>query len=747
MALIGLRPYIPSYGGGASFKTCEVSWDGIAKTYSSNTWSSVGLKNNLVSTQGIGYIYWLSVDEYSLGQHTLTINYTEGVWFDKNNVKILFSIRNTSSVDWSTDDENITIDSLIWDTETQITITFTINTLIKAGTGYCFIGFMPKTPESAKYVFQRNANIDNATCNYSNNEEIDINKPIYITADTGYQFAGDSYKIYFGSDSDTFTISDDKTKLTYMDFQSNVNYSINDDIIATLIPVPTYHFLLNANIVNATCNYNNNDLIDLTKPIVITALNGYQFVNTYYINWGDNTSTFTKSSDSTVLTFSNLQDGYDYTIASDIVATAIPSASVTITGSVNQATCNYTNGEPVNSYKQLQIVANTNYHFGTTFTIKENGVDVALKVNDDNTMLYYDLNGDYNYIIDKDIYATKDTSKYKITISGDIENATCNYKNNEYINYQKPYIIITANKGYEFKATTYYLEEGYTDVDFDISEDKTQLTYKLDKYNYNLNDEYVATKEVNIPADFVHLYAITKDELNALAKQRFNTSGDTVVDYGTFMTKLYYLPFVVPDSYIDDKASIVLGYYTSTTKASVINNDTFTFELPSITYNGKYNNAYDFKNIEFEINVPFFNKFVLDSKYVVGHEITFEIRFNVYSNKASLYVKSDVSDGYIYNDDCTLGVDIPFINNQNKAMMNNLGVLNSNLTNTVSLTVYRNTPLGTVDEYGHQVNSYVTIGTIAGYCTFDECSIISDIATDTEIAEIEGLLKTGVIIS
>lgn len=747
MANVYVCAYVPEYASNASFKKSTIIWDNVTKTIAMKAFTSIALTQLYVSSQLVYYTAKLEETEYSLGQHTLTVQYPENFWFNKNNVDIIFGIHPKTYLKWNTTDPTVTINSVSWDSDSQITLTFTINELPVYDELFCLLTYIPKLAETNKYTFQRNANIDNATCNYSNNEEIDINKPIYITADTGYQFAGDSYNIYFGDDVGTFTISDDKTKLTYMDFQSNVNYSINDDIIATLIPVPTYHFLLNANIVNATCNYNNNDLIDLTKPIVITALNGYQFVNTYYINWGDNTSTFTKSSDSTVLTFSNLQDGYDYSIASDIVATVIPAASVTITGSINQATCNYTNGEPVNSYKQLQIVANTNYHFGTTFTIKENGVDVALKVNDDNTMLYYDLNGNYNYIIDKDIYATKDTSKYKITISGDIENATCNYKNNEYINYQKPYIIITANKGYEFKATTYYLEEGYTDVDFDISEDKTQLTYKLDKYNYNLNDEYVATKEVNIPADFVHLYAITKDELNALAKQRFNTSGDTVVDYGTFMTKLYYLPFVVPDSYIDDKASIVLGYYTSTTKASVINNDTFTFELPSITYNGKYNNAYDFKNIEFEINVPFFNKFVLDSKYVVGHEITFEIRFNVYSNKASLYVKSDVSDGYIYNDDCTLGVDIPFINNQNKAMINNLGVLNPNLTNTVSLTVYRNTPLGTVDEYGHQVNSYVTIGTIAGYCTFDECSIISDIAMDTEIAEIEGLLKTGVIIS
>lgn len=722
-----------------------VSLDGTIISYSTTIEKKWGFSDKLLCLQSLGTDAYLATIDNTI-EHTLEVTYNS-LWFNTDDVELYFCASGWYS-GYTYNRQNVTVNSYSWEGN-KCTIKF-----LYGYTGstdlYVLTAFYPKvgsTP-SETYTFKRNANIINATCNYVNNEEIDINKPIQITANTGYQFAGSQYPITYNDTIGYFTISSDKSYLTYLDFQSDTSYELNSDIVATAIPTVEYKFLLEGNIINATCNYANNDIIDTSKPIVITAVDGFQFTGSYNICYGENTGSFTVSTDKKTLTFNKLTAGYDYIVKDNIQATAVPKSALTITGILANCTCNYSNGEEINNYKRLEITVADNFYFKDDFTILKGSESVALNKNESKTMLYLDLDDNYNYTIANNIYGTKSTTKYQVKISGAITNATCNYANGEYISIFKPQIIITANNGYEFTLNTYYITEGAVESEFEISEDRTTLTYTINSgYNYYLEDTYKATKAINLPSDFIHLYTATKKQLNELAKVRFNTSGDSVVDYGNFITKLYYLPFAIDEKYLGDETQITLGYYTPTTKATELNNDTFTYELPSITYDGKYNNVYDYKGITFEFNVPFFNKFELDAKYVVGHTLNFTIKHNVYSNKCSLYVKSDVASGYIYNNDITLGVNIPFINTDNQAIINDMGVLNPNLTNDICLTVYRNAPVGSISEYGHSVNQYVTIGDVAGYAQFDEITIVSDVATDIELEQILQLLKTGVTIA
>ena len=739
------RPDYGKYSANAS-TILDIQCNGTSLTKYSST-MYCGIPEKLISLQGSGYRTIITVPTNQ--EFTITVSFDSNFIGDID-TELFACVTKYANYNNLKNGEGITINSVTWN-DNKTFCTIKALTPIQSSDNYFFyMAFFPKagSAPTETYTFKRNSNIVNATCNYANGEEINVNKPIYITADTGYQFDGSQYPITYNDTVAYFTISDDKSKLTYLDFQSATNYEINSDIIANAIPTVKYEFLLEGNIVNATCNYANGDEIDTSKAIVITAIDGYQFTGSYNIYYGENTGTFTVSADKKSLTFDKLTSGYNYIIKEDIHATAVPKSALTITGVLANCTCNYTDGEEINNYKRLEIAVADNFYFKDDFTILKDSESVALNKNEDKTLLYLELDDSYNYTIANNIYGTKATTKYQVKISGTLTNCTCNYADGEYISIFKPQIIVTANKGYEFKLNTYYLSEGATDVEFDKSEDSTTLTYTIASgYTYYLEDTYKATKAVNLPADFIHLYTLTKEQLNALAKVRFNTTGETAVDYGVFINKLYYLPFVIDEKYLGESENITLGYYTATTQGTLLEYDTLTYELPSIEYVGKYGNVYDYKGISFEFNIPFFEKFELEAKYVVGQTLSFIIKFNVYSNKASLYVKSTVSSGYIYNADCVLGVDIPYMSTDNKVTINNTGELNSNLTNEVCLTVYRNTPIGTVDECGHSVNQYVTIGDVVGKCVFDECTIVSSVATDRELEQVTALLKQGVTIA
>ena len=81
---------------------------------------------------------------------------------------------------------------------------------------------------------------------------------------------------------------------------------------------------------------------------------------------------------------------------------------VNITGTITNATCNYTNGEEVDPSKQLQIIANENYEFLGSYKYKKDVITNYFNKMNDNTILYINLvlDGD-DYTLNDDYIATK----------------------------------------------------------------------------------------------------------------------------------------------------------------------------------------------------------------------------------------------------------------------------------------------------------------------------------------------------
>lgn len=349
--------------------------------------------------------------------------------------------------------------------------------------------------------------------------------------------------------------------------------------------------------------------------------------------------------------------------------------------------------------------------------------------------------------------------KHYVQISGALNNCYCSYENNEEISNIKPCEII-ANSGYVFPAQISY---PYTAIinDLEVVKYATVIDngYRL-RFDFSfessistiiLNGEYTAVKEVDSISDFVNTYYVTKQTLKELAKTRFlklsAESGVTYVDLGEFIVGLYVLPLGIPKILITSEQNIKLGYQDSKVPANVINAYKWEYDLGVITIPAKYNNAYDFLKTEVFLNAPFFDQQELPI-YTIGHDLHIKMLFDCYSGCGTLLVKDTFTNSYIVNKTQKIVIDVPYVQTGLNTVFNKLGNTNINpLIDTCFVSVIRNTPYNNDNEYGKNLNASVVIGSVQGYAEFSKSTVISTIATDTELEMINRLLANGVYIN
>ena len=362
------------------------------------------------------------------------------------------------------------------------------------------------------------------------------------------------------------------------------------------------------------------------------------------------------------------------------------------------------------------------------------------------TVTYNNVSSDIRIVVG----SYKDDS-YKVVITGTLVNATCNYANGEPISREKN-IIITANSGYEFKNTYHYEDEGYT---YDLVKNLEKTTLTIDttqitgRSDITLNDNYVATLPVETIGGFCNLYKVTEKELYKLSKVRFqkDSTSDTVVDYGSFITHLYILPLNLPSDIIGDKSNIILGSFDSKVKSTLLNNYTVDYDMGSITVPSKYNNAYDFINTTCTLRVPFFNAVALDPENVVGHTISIKFTLDLYSGNVTMNVMSDFTGGIIYSSTANIVTQIPFIQTQNNSVVNQLSNVFKYVISTPVIEVVRNIPYQADNStFGRETVQVAKLNTVHGYCEVNKVNLVT-LATNDEKDAIISLLKEGVFIN
>lgn len=172
----------------------------------------------------------------------------------------------------------------------------------------------------SQYVYTTNGTFTNCSCNYTNGETFDSNKPIKITADSGYYFSGTYYVLY--PDNDTFSpaqfsITQDKTVLEFTPDDSEMGKDLYITSRYAAVELPAHYVYLSdsslgtASFVHCSCNYTNGEKLKSDKVVTITADPGYFFQTTFEYSFediGTVTREFTKSADGSTLTIPNPPD-------------------------------------------------------------------------------------------------------------------------------------------------------------------------------------------------------------------------------------------------------------------------------------------------------------------------------------------------------------------------------------------------------------------------------------------------------
>lgn len=148
-------------------------------------------------------------------------------------------------------------------------------------------------------------NLTNCTSNISGstiNEEED--KEIILTCDDGFIF-DEVPTITIGDNTLDFNLNNDLTVAT-------ITVDIIDDVVINAVARANIRVYITGNIVNATCNYSDGELIDFNKDIIISANDGYTFKGAYSYKDGVETKFFSNETTYLIVTINenNTDDVY-----------------------------------------------------------------------------------------------------------------------------------------------------------------------------------------------------------------------------------------------------------------------------------------------------------------------------------------------------------------------------------------------------------------------------------------------------
>ena len=185
--------------------------------------------------------------------------------------------------------DNVTITSQSWNNDfTELTIILTSKVSMTSSVYHLLFTIDSSAPQppTTKYKLLITGRIENADCNYTNNEEISADKNIIITSHNGYYWNDITYPLNIQpSDYKSFIISNNKKLLNFpIPASLNGNIDLYSDYIAMLEKPTEYKIIISGTIKNAVCNYSNGEIIDInTKPrLIITADTGFYFTDRNY---------------------------------------------------------------------------------------------------------------------------------------------------------------------------------------------------------------------------------------------------------------------------------------------------------------------------------------------------------------------------------------------------------------------------------------------------------------------------------
>lgn len=487
--------------------------------------------------------------------------------------------------------------------------------------------------------------------------------------------------------------------------------------------------------------------------IKIVANDGYVFQdtptvtanNTTYSTW-DVTNTDTEKEMSIYLNTN-----------ATVNAVAVLGAATTyyiLNTALENATCNISDGTTAeeNSEQQITVEASDGYYFKTvpTITMGETVIEMLTDDTADKKTRYY-----YNLTVTGDATITAsavDATEYHFNVN--LTNATCNISpDTVYEIGDTVHVTVKANNGYYFATapTISFLNKYGATTKYTMETEDTS-EYKQNFYYDITLQSGIQLNVINISGDgqvmpdvdkygIITIYNPTATELKEIGEVRYMKTTDSSVDLGDYITSLRKVYVKIPKN---KTANVLLGGYNTNVECNAVTNDLVETDCGTVKIVGNYNNAMDYENTKIEIYLPLKGFQQLEPEKVMNETLSLVYKTNVI-NGDSIACIYNTTGTLLYTFNCNASFEIPYRLNDELESKGSLEVNGNYLFGfTPFITVRYNKAYNTADVIAND-NRETFIKNESGYI---KCSEVFNTvsATATEKAEIETLLKEGVIL-
>lgn len=431
----------------------------------------------------------------------------------------------------------------------------------------------------------------------------------------------------------------------------------------------------------------------------------------------------------------------------------------TLMTSLTNCTCsieNYTvltKGEP----NDITITADEGYIFETPPTLNNSSSVLDVTLNDSKTVYNgtVTLNTSYNVRLTAEaVEGSAPEPEKTMHFNIEITDATTNVDNETlYSGGDEVHVTVVANEGYYFATapSISFFNYSGTTTTYTMLTDDTDEFKKNFYYDFTFPDK-VQLNVVNIEGNaqvipevdkygIITIYNPTPTELKEIGKVRYMQTTDSSVDLGNYIANIIKVFVKIPKG---KTANVVVGGYNTEVVSNVVTNDIIETDCGSVEIVGNYNNAMDYDNTTVEIYLPLIGFKQLDTEKVMNETLSLIYKTNVINGDtiACLY---NASGTLLYTFNTTASFEIPYRLNNVIEPKGQLEINSNYLFGfTPFITVRYNKAYNTANVIAND-NREVFIKNITGYI---KCSEVFNTvkATATEKAEIESLLKEGIII-
>ena len=431
----------------------------------------------------------------------------------------------------------------------------------------------------------------------------------------------------------------------------------------------------------------------------------------------------------------------------------------TLMTSLTNCTCsieNYTvltKGEP----NDITITADEGYIFETPPTLNNSSSVLDVTLNDSKNIYTgtITLNTSYNVRLTAEaVEGSAPEPEKTMHFNVEITDATTNVDNETlYGGGDEVHVTVVANEGYYFATapSISFINYSGTTTTYTMLTDDVDEFKKNFYYDFTFPDK-VQLNVVNIQGNaqvipevdkygIITIYNPTPVELKEIGNIRYMQTTDSSVDLGNYIANIIKVFVKIPKG---KTANVVVGGYNTEVVSNVVTNDVIETDCGSVEIVGNYNNAMDYDNTTVEIYLPLIGFKQLDTEKVMNETLSLIYKTNVINGDtiACLY---NASGTLLYTFNTTASFEIPYRLNNVIEPKGQLEINSNYLFGfTPFITVRYNKAYNTANVIAND-NREVFIKNITGYI---KCSEVFNTvkATATEKAEIESLLKEGIII-